>query len=78
VQFLALLLERKRILRPKGRSADGARNRYEHARSKAIFEIPAGDLTPEFFVWVQEQLRVLVGAPKMKTAVTALPAANPS
>jgi hypothetical protein len=78
VQFLALLLERKRILRPKGRSADGARNRYEHARSKAIFEIPAGDLTPEFFVSVQEQLSVLVGAPKMKTEVTELPAANPS
>jgi hypothetical protein len=66
VQFLALMLERKRILKPKGRSADGARNRYEHAKSKAIFEVPAGELTPEFFVAVQEQLSVLVGAPKVK------------
>jgi hypothetical protein len=66
VQFLALMLERKKILRPKGRSADGVRNRYEHARSKAIFEVPAGELTPEFFVAVQEQLSVLVGAPKSK------------
>jgi hypothetical protein len=66
VQFLALMLERKKILRPKGRSADGARNRYEHARSKAIFEVPAGELTPEFFVAVQEQLSVLVGAPRSK------------
>src|SRR5687768_10801722 len=66
VQFLALMLERKKILRPKGLTADGARNRYEHARSKAIFEVPAGELTPEFFVAVQEQLSVLVGAPKPK------------
>jgi hypothetical protein len=66
VQFLALMLERKKLLRPKGRSADGARNRYEHAKSKVIFEVPAGDLTPGFFVAVQEQLSVLVGAPKPK------------
>ena len=44
VQFLALLLERKKILRPRGRSADGQRLRYEHSRSKAIFEVPAGEL----------------------------------
>jgi hypothetical protein len=66
VQFLALLLERKKILRPRGRSADGQRLRYEHSRSKAIFEVPAGELTPEFFVAVQEQLSVLVGPPKSK------------
>jgi hypothetical protein len=71
VQFLALMLERKKILRPRGRSADGARNRYEHAKSKAIFEVPAGDLTPEFFVAVQEQLSVLVGAPKVSAAASA-------
>src|SRR5690348_2211101 len=28
VQFLALMLERKKVLRPRGRSADGLRNRY--------------------------------------------------
>jgi hypothetical protein len=67
IQFLALMLERKRILRPKGRTSDGARNRYEHAKSRQMFEIPAGELTPEFFVAVQEQLSVLVGAPKPKT-----------
>jgi hypothetical protein len=64
VQFLALMLERKKILRPKGRSADGERNRFEHAKTKAIFEVPAGELTPEFFVAVQEQLSVLVGSGK--------------
>ena len=66
VQFLALMLERKKILKPKGRSADGARSVYEHAKSKQLFEVPAGELTPEFFVAVQEQLSVLVGAPKTK------------
>jgi len=66
VQFLALMLERKKIIRPRGRSADGLRNRYEHARTKAIFEVPAGDLTPEFFVAVQQQLSILVGGPKAK------------
>ena len=77
VQFLALMLERKKILRPKGRSADGARNRYEHARSKAMFEVPAGELTPEFFVAVQEQLSVLVGAPKVKVEATVSEEAAP-
>jgi hypothetical protein len=66
LQFLALMLERKKILRPRGVSADGARNRYEHAKSKATFEVPVGELTPEFFVAVQEQLSILVGTPKPK------------
>lgn len=68
LQFLALMLERKKVLRPRGRSADGQRLRYEHARSKALFEVPAGELTAEFFVAVQEQLSVLVGAPKAAAA----------
>lgn len=67
VQFLALMLERKKILRPKGLSADRARNLYEHAKTKHIFEVPVGELTAEFFVAVQEQLSVLVGTPKPKT-----------
>lgn len=69
LQFLALMLERKKVLRPRGRSADGLRLRYEHAKSKAGFEVPAGELTAEFFVAVQEQLSVLVGAPKTPAPV---------
>lgn len=61
VQFLALMLERKRLLKPRGRSADGSRNRFEHVKTKQMFEVPAGELDPEFFVAVQEQLSVLVG-----------------
>jgi hypothetical protein len=70
VQFLALMLERKKLLRPKGRSASGEKNVYEHARSKQLYEVPVGELTNEFFVAVQEQLSVLVGGPKVKAAVT--------
>jgi hypothetical protein len=77
IQFLALMLERKRILRPKGRSADGTKNVYEHAKTKQIFEVPAGELTPEFFVAVQEQLSVLVGAPKPKSTPSAATASMP-
>ena len=72
--FLALMLERKRLLRPRGRSADGAKIVYEHLRLKRFFELPAEELTPEFFVQVQEQLSVLVGVPKPKPAATELPA----
>jgi hypothetical protein len=76
LQFLALMLERKKILRPKGRSADRERNVYEHAKTKQLFEVPVGELTPEFFVAVQEQLSVLVGTPKPKGGVAA-PATQP-
>lgn len=62
VQFLALLLERKRILRARGSSADGARNVFEHIRTKQLFEVPAGELSPEFFLSLQSQLGLLVGA----------------
>lgn len=78
VQFLALMLERKKILRPRGRTADGLRNRYEHAKTKQIFEVPGGELTPEFFVAVQEQLSVLVGAPKPKAQSAAAAPAGPA
>jgi hypothetical protein len=72
--FLALMLERKRLLRPRGRSADGTKIVYEHLRLKRMIELPAEELTPEFFVQVQEQLSVLVGVPKPKPAAAELPA----
>jgi hypothetical protein len=70
LQFLALLLERKRILRPRGRTADGERNLFEHLRTHQMYEIAAGDLTPEFFVKIQEQLSVLVGGPRKTSGPT--------
>lgn len=74
VQFLALMLERKRLLRPKGRTADGKRAIYEHAKTKQLYEVPAGELSPEFFISIQEQLGALVGGPKK--AEEAKPAAE--
>jgi len=74
VQFLALMLERKKLLRPKGRNGDGTRNVYEHAKTKQLFEVPVGELTNEFFVAVQEQLSVLVGGPKTAAAAETVPA----
>lgn len=68
LQFLALMLERKRVLKPRGRSADGERLRLEHVKTKQVYEVPAGELTPEFFVQVQSQLSVLVGEPSAPAA----------
>lgn len=61
VQFLALMLERKRVLRPKGRTEDGGRSLYEHVGTKTRYEVPVGELTPAFFIAVQDQLSVLLG-----------------
>ncbi len=74
LQFLALLLERKRLLRPRGRSADGSRQRLEHSRSKQIYEVEAGEMGPAFFLAVEEQLSVLVGEPKPRLAAAPQPA----
>jgi hypothetical protein len=75
VQFLALMLERKKILKPRGKSADGERNLLEHTKTKQMFEVPVGELTPEFFIAVQQQLSVLVGEPKPKAEPQSQPAA---
>ena len=48
-------------------------DRYEHAKTKQIFELPVGELNPAFFMAVQAQLGLLVGAPP---AVEATPAAT--
>jgi hypothetical protein len=68
VRFLALMLERKRLLRQKGRTADSAKDLYEHTKTKQIHEVPNIDLGPEFFVAVREQLSILVGEPKAPAA----------
>lgn len=68
LQFLALLLERKKVIRPRGTTPDGARNVYEHARSHQLYEIPVGILDEAFFIKIQGQLDLLVGSPKPKAA----------
>ena len=64
VQFLSLMLERKKVLRPKGLNHDRTKNVYERAKTKELFEVPLADFTPEFFQLVQVQLSVLTGEPK--------------
>ncbi len=75
VQFLALMLERKRLIKPKGRNADGSKDVYEHRGTKGLYEVPVGTLDPAFFIAVQEQLSVLVGGPAEPTTESA-PAAG--
>jgi hypothetical protein len=65
VQFLALMLERKRLLRPKGLTPDGLRRIYEHGKTKQIYEVVVGELDPAFFIAIQDQLSVLVGPPRL-------------
>src|SRR5690606_23279932 len=73
LQVLAMMLERKRVLRPKGRSGSGANAKqiYEHAKLKSLHEVTAAELSPEFFLSIQEQLAALVGGAKAKSEPSA-------
>lgn len=80
IQFLALMLERKKTLKPRGFTADGERQLYEHAKSHQMYEVPRGTLDEAFFVKIQGQLDLLVGGPKTTPAPTepaTAPAENP-
>ena len=71
LQFLALMLERKKVLRPRGTTADGARQIFEHAKTHQRYEIPVGTLDEAFFVNIQGQLDLLVGGPKKSESAPA-------
>ncbi len=62
-QFLALMLERKRLVRARGLSADGTRRVYEHGRTKRMIEVPAGEMDDTFFMQMRDKLGMLLGAP---------------
>jgi hypothetical protein len=66
LQFLALMLERKRLIKLRGYTEDGSRQIYEHMPSHQLYEVPVGNLNAEFFQKIQEHLGVLVGNPKPK------------
>ena len=61
-QFLALMLERKRLIRARGRSSDGNRLLYEHGRTKRMIEVPAGEMDDAFFMQMRDKLGLLLGA----------------
>ena len=70
VQFLALMLERKRLIKLRGLTEDKQRQIFEHMPSHQMYEVPVGNLDQSFFMKIQEQLGVLVGVPKPKVAAT--------
>jgi hypothetical protein len=74
LQFLALMLERKKLIKLRGRTEDGQRHLYEHMATHQSYEVPVGDLNVEFFQKIQEHLGVLVGAPKPKPQAPVAPA----
>lgn len=74
LQFLALMLERKKQIKLRGRTEDGERSIYEHMATHQLYEVPVGDLNVEFFQKIQEHLGVLVGTPKPKTPGAGTPA----
>jgi hypothetical protein len=71
LQFLALMLERKKLIKPREVTEDGLRQIYEHMPTHQLYEVPVGDLNLEFFQRIQEHLGVLVGAPKPKAEPAA-------
>jgi len=77
LQFLALMLERKKQIKPRGLTEDGQRQIYEHMATHQLYEVPVGDLNVEFFQKIQEHLGVLVGTPKPKPEAPAAPAVVP-
>ncbi len=79
LQFLALMLERKKLIKPRGLSEDGERQVYEHRATHQLYEVPVGNLNVEFFQKIQEHLGVLVGTPKPKAEakVEPVPAVAP-
>lgn len=60
LQFLALMLERKKLIKLRGYSEDRQRQIYEHMPTHQLYEVPVGDLNAEFFQKIQEHLGVLV------------------
>lgn len=77
LQFLALMMERKKLIKPVGKTPDGLRTIYEHRGTHQRYEVPVGDLNVEFFQKIQEHLGVLVGTPKVKAAVVPVAAETP-
>lgn len=76
LQFLALMLERKKLIKLRGLTEDGQRQIYEHMPSHQLYEVPVGDLNVEFFQKIQEHLGVLVGTKPAK--VSPPPAPEPA
>jgi hypothetical protein len=60
-QFLALMLERKRVVKNRGLSAGGTVVLYEHMSSRRMAEVPAGEMDAAFFAGIRDKLGGLLG-----------------
>ncbi len=58
-QMLALLLERKRVLRPIGRVSGGVQ-KYLHSATKREFVVPQRNLDEELIIKIQSQLGSII------------------
>ncbi len=58
-QMLALLLERKRILRPLGRPSGGVQ-KYLHVSSKRVFDVPQSAPDENLILKIQSQLGSII------------------
>lgn len=58
--IVALMLERKRILRRVPARSSPAKTSYVHVKSKREFEVPIIDITPGIVMKVQKELAVLI------------------
>jgi hypothetical protein len=58
-QLLALMLERKRILRSIGKPTDGIQ-RYLHIRTREEFQVPIDEFLPEQIARIQPALETLI------------------
>lgn len=58
-QILALLLERKRILRPVGRVSNGVQ-KYVQSSTKRKFDVPQADLGKDTLARIQKQLEGII------------------
>ena len=58
-QMLALLLERKRIIRPVGRPSGGIQ-KYVHCSTKRILEVPQNELDESLVMNIKSQLDYLI------------------
>lgn len=58
-QMLALLLERRRVLRAVGRASGGVQ-KYLHVSTKRVFEVPQRDLDEDLIIKIQSQLGSII------------------
>lgn len=61
VQFLSIMLERKRVLRARGQSEDGAWKLFAYGPEKTIHRVPVGEITADSLLAIKHQLEAVLG-----------------